>query len=129
MLNYSDGTNSKIYVNGSSATLFNDDGTQSIIDYNSSTLIAIDGTISTISHNGTSSTVFNSDGSQVIINHRQNTSSCFTEYGRHTMAHNFGNVEERCHKNKIDVLVYTNWMIKLKAAKSMQELDEAINQG
>ncbi len=121
-----DGTRSTVYVSGNSATLMNSDGTQSTIDFcgNSSTLIAIDGTSASIFHNGISSTVFNSDGTQIIVSHMQSTSLCYTENGKHMIMHTFGDMRERRHKNKIDVLIHMNWLLQKKAIKAMDELDK-----
>ena len=119
-----DDTRSTIDRSGNSATLFNSDGTHSTIYFfgRSSTIIGIDGTSSWISHNGRSSTITRSDGTQFFVNHMNSTSSIWTAQGTHTITHTFGKMEERCRKDRMDVLIHMNWLIKKEIAEATAEL-------
>ena len=114
-----DGTQSNIYTNGSTATLTNEDGTQTILDYSvyPSLLIGNDGAASVVFRNGMSSTVHTENGTELINHGRRtiSTSTFSTPFGTHRIMHTFGARNEWCSKRDIDVLVHMNWLMQQKA--------------
>lgn len=124
-VNNFDGTRSTVHISGNSATLVHPDGGLSSIDFtgNTSTLIATDGTSFSILHNGFSSVITRPDGSQFFVNHMQSSSSCSVNAEKHTIIHNFGEMTERCYKERVDVLIHVNWLLQKETIEEEQTAD------